>query len=56
MDKKIIASTEIRRALEEKFECSQTTISLALNFKRNNMLARRIRSYAVNTLKATPLV
>lgn len=46
----------MRKALEDKFECSMTTISLALNFKRNNLLARRIRSYAVNTLKATPLV
>lgn len=55
MTERIYATKDMRRALEEKFECSQATISLALANKRNSKLARDIRIYAVNHLNATPL-
>lgn len=52
---KIYATKEMRLALEEHFQCSASSISLALNCKRDSPLARKIRAYAVNQLNATPL-
>lgn len=46
-----IESDEVRSEhLRAHFNCSQPTVSAALHFKRNSMLARSIRVYAVNFL------
>lgn len=44
---KILADTEIRRKLEELFECRRETICQALNCKTNSELAKKIRSTAI---------
>lgn len=54
--KKIVANVETRKALMDKFNCSQTTISDALNFVGHSLTQRKIRSYAVNKLKSHPII
>ena len=52
--KKVVVAINDRQALSEKFGVSVTSVSLALNFRTNSIMARRIRSYAVNILKGIP--
>lgn len=51
MNGKVFATTETRKALAEKFGVQQGTLTYALNFKCDSLLARKIRVYAVNFLK-----
>ena len=51
MKGKVFATTDTRKALAEKFSVQQGTLTYALNFKCNSLLARRIRVYAINFLK-----
>lgn len=37
-----------RKELAQKFDCSQSTVGLALRFKIDSEIARRIRSAALN--------
>ena len=37
-----------RKELAQKFDCSQSTVALALRFKIDSEIARRIRSAALN--------
>lgn len=37
-----------RKELAQKFDCSQGTVALALRFKIDSEIARRIRSAALN--------
>lgn len=46
----VYAIAKDRIALLEKFKCDQSNISRALSFKTSSLLARKIRSYAVNVL------
>lgn len=55
MEKLIYAKPEAKKALQEHFKVSQTSVSLALRFKRDSEMARRIREYAVNKLDAYPV-
>ena len=45
----------LRRGLQEElvkqFNCSHSTVSMALSFKLNSQMARKIRSYAINNLR-----
>ena len=52
MSQFIYANASQRKELMERFKCSQTSITLALRFRRNSQLAQEIRAYAVNKLKA----
>jgi hypothetical protein len=45
-----------RKELRERFKCSESALSLIIHFKWNSMTARRVRSYAVNVLKAFPIL
>lgn len=49
---KIYTTSKCREALRQKFGTSGVTISVALNFKSNSVLARKIRCYTVNHLQA----
>ena len=44
---KILADTEIRKKLEEIFQCSRKTVSEALNCRSDSELAKKIRARAV---------
>lgn len=44
----IFLRSKCKAALRQKFETTDATISDALNFKRNSLLCRRIRSESVN--------
>ena len=44
----IYVKTEHRKKLKEKFECSDATLSEALNFKSQSLRSRRIRQMAIN--------
>lgn len=45
-----------RKVLREQFKFSESALSMALHFKYNSLLARRVRVYAVNKLNAFPLL
>ena len=45
-----------RKKLKEKFQLSDSAISEAIHFKSNGKTAREIRAYAVNHLKAFPVL
>lgn len=47
----ILLNKEQRDKLQEVFGCSRSSISLATQFKNESIRARRIREYAINTLK-----
>lgn len=47
----IVANKNHRDTLQDMFRVSRQTVSNSLLFKKNSLLSRRIRSYAVNTLK-----
>lgn len=51
----IYANAKQKKEIMEKFNASQTTVSLALRFKRNSPLSCKIREYAVNKLGAYPI-
>ena len=53
--KKIICTPSQRLQLIEKYRCSQSTVSEALNFRRDAKSHREMRSYAVNILGALPV-
>lgn len=44
---KILVDTEIRKRLEEVFQCRRETVSLALNCRTNTELSRKIRAMAI---------
>ncbi len=44
---KILADTEIRKKLEEIFQCRRETVSLALNCRTNTELSKKIRAMAI---------
>lgn len=50
-EKKVYANKRVVESLMKKFECGRSEVSMALNFKRNSLRARGIRSYAINHLK-----
>lgn len=50
-EKKVYSNKRVVEILKEKFECGNSEVSMALNFKRNSVRARGIRSYAINHLK-----
>ena len=52
----IVLRKGTRKELKERFKCSETGLSLMIHFKWNSMTARRVRSYAVNVLKAFPIL
>lgn len=45
-----------RKKIKETFRCSESALSLIIHFKWNSLTARRIRSYAVNKMKAIPVL
>lgn len=47
MNKKIILSDDKKKELEVIFDCSRITVWLALSFKSNSKLARKIRVAAI---------
>lgn len=44
---KVLVDTEIRKKLEEIFQCRRETVSLALNCRIDTELARKIRAMAI---------
>ena len=44
---KILADTEIRKKLEEIFQCSRKTVSEALSCRSDSELANKIRAMAI---------
>jgi len=50
MEKKIYANKQDRAKLAEIFNTSISTISVALNFRRNNLRHAQIRSCCMNDL------
>lgn len=50
-EKKVYAKKGDVILLKSKFNCSNTAVSRALNFRVNSAQARTIRSYAINFLK-----
>ncbi len=44
---KVLVDTEIRKKLEEVFQCRRETVSLALNCRTNTELSRKIRAMAI---------
>lgn len=52
----IIVSKSNRARLKNEFQCSDSSLSIALHFKWNSILARRIRSRAVNHYQAIPVI
>lgn len=52
----IIVTKSNRACLKKEFQCSDSSLSIALHFKWNSLLARRIRSRAVNHYKAIPVI
>ena len=52
----ILLTKRQRENLRSEFSTSECTISKALHFKCNSILARRIRVYAVNVLKGACLL
>lgn len=48
----IVISSETRRELREKFQCSESTMTNALRFESDSLLCRKIRSYALNFCKS----
>ena len=53
--RKIICTSSQRHQLMEKYNCSKSKVSEALNFRRDSKKHREMRSYAVNILGAHPL-
>lgn len=45
--KRIVVSTEVRESLRRAFGVSDKTISLALNYRRDTDLSRKIRTLAI---------
>lgn len=43
------------KELAEKFDCTPQTISYALNFRKQGMLYRKIRHYAMNMMESVLL-
>lgn len=52
----IVLRKDTRELLRDMFKISDSMLSLALHFKSNSLRARRVRSYAVNQLKAFPIL
>ena len=50
MKQTIYLDAEGRQTLVKKFGVTATTVSYCLRFKQNNLLASKMRSYAVNHL------
>lgn len=46
----VVTSSEDRQELAQKFNVKKYVISRALHFSVNSLEARKIRSYAINTL------
>lgn len=44
---KVLVDTEIRKKLEEIFQCRRETVSLALNCRSDSELAKKIRAMAI---------
>lgn len=44
---KVLVDTEIRKKLEEIFQCRRETVSLALNCRTDTELSRKIRAMAI---------
>lgn len=44
---KVLVDTEIRKKLEELFQCRRETVSLALNCRTDTELSRKIRAMAI---------
>lgn len=45
----IVLKREKRAEIRKQFECTDTVVSYALNFKRHSVLCRKIRSAAMNS-------
>lgn len=52
---KIFIQKGAREKLKKAFQCNEGTISHALNFEKNSVLQRKIRSFALNRLNAVCL-
>lgn len=52
----IILRKGTRKQVKEVFKCSESALSMIIHFKWNSLTARRLRSYAVNKLKAIPVI
>lgn len=52
----IVLRKGTRKEVREMFKCSESALSMMIHFKWNSMTARRLRSYAVNKLKAFPIL
>ena len=48
---RVLATPQQRKEIAKHIKCTQAAITLSLRFKRNGLLARKIRSYAINILK-----
>lgn len=51
IEKKVYANKGAVENLMKKFDCGRSEVSMALNFRRDSLRARGIRSYAINHLK-----
>ena len=49
--RRILATPKQCKEIERHFKCSQSLVYDALKYKKNGLLARKIRSYAINILK-----
>lgn len=52
----IVLRKGTRSALRSAFGCSESAISMMLHFKWNSLIARRMRSFAVNNMNAFPIL
>lgn len=53
-ERQIILRRGTRKPLCKMFKCTESAMSMVLHFQINSLTARRIRSYAVNFMGATP--
>lgn len=49
--RRVLATPAQYKFLIDHFKCSTSMVYHSLKFEKNGILARRIRSYAINTLK-----
>ena len=49
--RRVLATPQQRKFLAEKFKCAKSMIHYALKYDKHGLLARKIRSYAINILK-----
>ena len=53
---RIYLGKSARAQMMEKFKVSPSNVSYALNFRYNSILMRQLRVYAVNWMRACPVI